>query len=60
MQEDNFIVNPSYNITFEYRDYQLFENGTRNKNKILIDLQPCTLDHWKNLGYGVDWELIYN
>ena len=38
MQEDNFIVNPSYNITFEYRDYQLFENGTKNKNIILIDL----------------------
>ena len=59
MQETNFTENPSYNITFEYRDYILYDNGTRYSNKTLIDLQPCTLDHWKNLGYGVDWELIF-
>ena len=60
MQEVNFSESPSYNVTFEYRDYQLLKNGTKILNKILIDLQPCTLDHWKNLGHGVDWEMIYN
>ena len=60
MQEKNFIASPSYNITFEYRHNYLFENGTKVSNNTLVDLQPCTLDHWKNLGHGVDWELTFN
>lgn len=49
IQEENFIKNPSYNITFEYRDYILLPNGSRNYIKELINLEPCSLDHWKSI-----------
>ena len=56
MKENNFTRNPSYNVTFEHKDAQTFENGTRIVSENFIDLQPCILDNWKNLGNGVDWE----
>ena len=59
MKENNFTRNPSYNVTFEHKDAQTFENGTRIVSENFIDLQPCILDNWKNLGNGVDWEQIY-
>lgn len=44
----------------QQRRYVLFSNGTRKKINTDLDLVPCTLNHWNNQGYGVDWQYIYS
>ncbi|KAL4454251.1 hypothetical protein ABPG74_012208 [Tetrahymena malaccensis] len=57
-QDDNqFSSNPYFIIKAEQKSY-LYDKGVRNKNEpdaYQIQLEPCTIDHWKNLGGNFDW-----
>lgn len=38
-----------FNITYNKRVYTLYKNGTRIKVKKNINLEPCTVDHFKSM-----------
>ncbi|KAL4499750.1 hypothetical protein ABPG72_017290 [Tetrahymena utriculariae] len=58
--QTNFIKRPYYNITFEQRHYHRKTDGTTIKNKTMIPLEPCTLDHFINLpSYGQNWTYTF-
>ncbi|KAL4429873.1 hypothetical protein ABPG74_022896 [Tetrahymena malaccensis] len=60
IDQDDFITNPYYNLTFEQRHYTRYENGTYIQNKTPIQLEPCTWDHFKGLpNLQYDWQQAF-
>ncbi|KAL4507394.1 hypothetical protein ABPG73_012082 [Tetrahymena malaccensis] len=52
----DFINRPIFNITFEKRDYVNHPDGSLDRNRYPMYLEPCTLDHWTQLpSYNINW-----
>ncbi|EAS03549.3 transmembrane protein, putative (macronuclear) [Tetrahymena thermophila SB210] len=52
----DFINRPIFNITFERRDYVNHPDGSLDRNRYPMYLEPCTLDHWTQLpSYNINW-----
>ncbi|KAL4473372.1 hypothetical protein ABPG72_015615 [Tetrahymena utriculariae] len=58
--QQNFINKPQYNITFEWRHYQRFQNGTYIQSKNPMQLEPCTMDHFSDIpSKQINWTQVF-
>ncbi|EAR83848.2 transmembrane protein, putative (macronuclear) [Tetrahymena thermophila SB210] len=58
--QQNFISKPQYNITFEWRHYQRFQNGTYIQKKYPLQLEPCTIDHFSDIpSKQINWTQVF-
>ncbi|KAL4476101.1 hypothetical protein ABPG74_009834 [Tetrahymena malaccensis] len=58
--QPNFIQRPYVNITLQQKHYHRNLDGTTSSQNTTIYLEPCTLDHFRNLpSYNFNWTYTF-
>ncbi|EAS04313.2 transmembrane protein, putative (macronuclear) [Tetrahymena thermophila SB210] len=60
IQQENFLNKPYFLVQVEQKKYQRKDGNLDKSYAQTIQMEPCRLDHWKQLNDGFNWEFAFN